>query len=120
MIQEVGSLSARVIELLGLPLADNQPIYLGDSNVTHMQARHPADFEKYGCFISEILAHPDYVGTNPKDDSIEYVKEFVIDGEYVKVAIRLSGGGKLYARSIYVLNQNRVENFIAKGTLKKI
>ena len=108
MIQEVGSLSARVIELLGLPLADNQPIYLGDSNVTHMQARHPADFEKYGCFISEILAHPDYV------------KEFVIDGEYVKVAVRLSGGGKLYARSIYVLNQNRVENFIAKGTLKKI
>ena len=66
-----------------------------------------------------ILATPDYVGQNPTDGSIEYVKEFLLAGEYVKVAVRLSQSDRYYARSLYVLNNNRVRNYIAKGTLKK-
>ncbi len=65
------------------------------------------------------MASPDYVGQNPSDGSIEYVKEFLVDGDHVKVAVRLAGSGRYYARSLYVLNPNRVKNFIAKGTLKK-
>ena len=120
MTTEVGKLSARVASLLGLSLPANQPILMGDSNIAHMLKRHPADYAKYGQYIPRILAFPDYVGQNPSDGSIEYVKEFQIDGEYVKVAVRLSGGGTLYARSLYVLKSNRVKNFIAKGTLKKV
>lgn len=120
MTQEVGKLSARVISLLGSSLKAGQPIYLGPGNIAHMQSRHPADYAKYGQYIPQILAQPDYVGENPKDGSIEYVKDFQINGEYVKVAVRLSGGGTLYARSLYVLNPNRVRNFIQKGTLKKV
>ena len=120
MTQEVGKLSARIISLLGSSLKAGQPIYLGPGNIAHMQSRHPADYAKYGQYIPLILAQPDYVGENPKDGSIEYVKDFQINGEYVKVAVRLSGGGTLYARSLYVLNPNRVHNFIQKGTLKKV
>lgn len=120
MTQEVGKVSARVISLLGSSLQVDQPIYLGPSNIAHMQSRHPADYAKYGQYIPQILAQPDYVGENPKDGSIEYVKDFQINGEFVKVAVRLSGGGALYARSLYVLNPNRVHNFVRKGTLKKV
>lgn len=52
-----------------------------------MQSRHPQDYEKYGADIADILNCPDYVGKNPKDDSIEYVKEYQVDGEFVKVAV---------------------------------
>ncbi len=120
MAKEVGKVSSRVISLLGLPLQDNQPIYLGDSNIAHMVSRHPADYAKYGQYIPQILASPDYVGQNPADGSIEYVKDFQINGEFVKVAVRLSGGGALYARSLYVLNPKRVHNFVQKGTLKRV
>lgn len=85
-----------------------------------MIQRHPADYQKYGAQIPYILSSPDYVGTNPSDGSIEYVKEFLVEGEYVKVAVRIAGTGKYFARSLYVLNPNRVRNFIAKGTLKKV
>lgn len=85
-----------------------------------MQTHHPADWAKYGTELINILAFPDYVGQNPSDGSIEYVKEFLVDGEFVKVAVRLSGQGYYYARSLYVLNDSRVKNFIAKGTLKKV
>ncbi len=85
-----------------------------------MKTSHPADFEKYGGELIHILAYPDYVGRNPTDGSIEYVKEFLIDGDYVKVAVRLSGKGLYFARSLYVLNPRRVHNYIDKGTLKKV
>lgn len=104
---------------MGIVVPGDRSIYLGASNIKHMQKSHPADYAKYGSQISNILASPDYVGQNPSDGSIEYVKEFVADGEYVKVAVRLSQTDRYYARSIYVLNDNRVKNYIAKGTLKK-
>lgn len=115
-----GSVSEQVEAILGLSITGDRNIYLGDSNLLHMQTSHPKDWEKYGAELFHILTAPDYVGQNPKDGSIEYVKEFLIDSEYVKVAVRLSGNGTFYARSLYVLNPNRVNNFIQKGTLKKV
>lgn len=118
-MKQVGKLHDNIINLLSLDYAPNTPIYLGQSNIDHMKKRHPVDFEKYGANITDIITKPDYVRQNPKDNSIEYVKEFEINNEYVKVAVRVSGSGVLYARSLYVLNRNRVKDFIAKGTLKK-
>ena len=119
-MQQVGTIKSDVINALGLTVKDNTPIYLGPSNIQHMNQRHPTDYQKYGTHIPSILATPDYVGVNPSDGSIEYVKEFLIAGEYVKVAVRIAGSGKYFARSLYVLNQKRVKNFIAKGTLKRL
>lgn len=115
----VGTISAEVISLLGLNIPAEIPIHLGSSNIAHMQQKHPADYAKYGADLPAILANPDYVGLNPKDGSIEYVKDYVVNGEYVKVAVRISVSGRYFARSMYVLNPNRVQNFIQKGTLKR-
>ena len=118
--QKVGSVSEKVIKLLGLTdISVNAPIYLGDSNINHMKSRHPKDNQKYGADISMIINDADYVGLNASDNSIEYVKEYKINNEFVKVAVRVSQGNVLYARSIYILNNKRVQNYIAKNTLKK-
>ena len=85
-----------------------------------MKASHPEDFRKYGGDIESIIANPDYVGKNIKDGSIEFTKEYMLNGDFVKVAIRVSLQNIYYARSLYVLNPNRVKNFIARGTLKKL
>lgn len=85
-----------------------------------MKTSHPEDFEKYKDELQNIIANPDYVGKNSKDDSIEFTKEYYINGEYVKVAVRVSTSNIYYAHSMYVLNPNRVKNFIAKGTLKNL
>lgn len=105
--------------MLGITVPSDRAIYLGPSNLTHMQTSHPEDFAKYGTELINILAYPDYVGQNPTDGSIEYVKEFQVDGEFVKVAVRLAQSDRFYARSLYVLNDRRVKNYISKGTLKK-
>jgi len=106
-------------KLLGIAVPADRTIYLGPTNVVHMRTSHPADFAKYGAELVNILAYPDYVGQNPTDGSIEYVKEFQVEGEFVKVAVRLAKTDRFYARSLYVLNNARVKNYIRKGTLKK-
>lgn len=116
---QVGQIKANVIAALGLSIAENTPILLGKSNIQHMKNDHPEDYVKYGAYIGDILDSPDYVGINPGDNSIEYVKEFEIDNDFVKVAVRVSRKGTLFARTIYTLNPNRTQNFIAAGTLKK-
>lgn len=117
--KQVGKLSQRVIELLGLTLSEGRSILLGESNIAHVVSRHPEDYALYGEYIPLILSMPDYVALNTKDESIEYVKEVQMDDIYVKVAVRVSARGQLFARSVYRLNTNRAKNFIEKGTLKK-
>lgn len=117
--KRVGQVTEYVEKLLGLTVPSDRTIYLGPSNLAHMQTSHPENFSKYGTELINILAYPDYVGQNPTDGSIEYVKEFQVDGEFVKVAVRLAKTDRFYARSLYVLNSTRVKNYIAKGTLKK-
>lgn len=120
MRKKIGAFSAQIIEILELDIPAGTPIYIADSNIEHMKTSHPNDFEKYGDELKNIISNPDYVGKNVKDDSIEFTKEYCIDGEYVKVAVRVSTHSIYYARSMYVLNPKRVKNFIAKGTLKKL
>lgn len=117
---EIGRITKEIIDLLDLSIEPNTPIYLGESNIEHMLSKHPKDYEKYGIKLPEIIGNPDYIGFNHKDGSIEYVKEFLVHNEYVKAAVRISTNGKFFARSLYVLNKNRVDNFIIKGTLKRL
>jgi hypothetical protein len=73
----VGRINKRVIELLDLnEIEPGLPILLGESNIQHMQASHPYDYEKYRKYLSEILSNPTYVAKHPKKDSIEYIKVF--------------------------------------------
>lgn len=118
--QRIGCFSSAVIQALGLDIKPGTPIYIADTNIEHMKISHPADFEKYGSDISSIIANPDYVGKNIADESIEFTKEYYLNGDFVKVAVRVSLHNTYYARSMYILNPNRVKNFIAKGTLIKL
>lgn len=119
--RQVGVISQTVIDLLGLSCPCDTPIFIGPTNVQHMESRHADDYTKYSCHLDLIISSPDYVGLNGGDGSIEFVKEFSLDATtYVKVAVRISQSGQYFARSIYTLNTNRVNNFIKKGTLKKV
>lgn len=113
----IGKISSLVELTLNLQNITDYNIYIGNSNITHMQNSHPADYLRYKDEIVNILANPDYVGLNKKDLSIEYVKEFQFNNEFVKVAVRVSQNNRFYARSLYVLNNKRVYNFIRKNTL---
>jgi len=117
---KVGEITKEVKELLNLSVIAGTPIYIGQSNIDHMMNKHPNEYMKYGIFIKDIIDFPDYVGINPGDDSIEYVKNFLFNNEYIKVAVRVSNSGMYFARSLYFLKSSRVYDFINSGTLKPL
>lgn len=120
MKRTVGEISDRIQSLLNLDITGDTSIYLGETNIAHMEKTHPADYAKHKNNIEDILKSPDYVCQNKNDGSLEYVKEYQVDNEYVKIAIRITTNNQFYVRSIYKLNNSRVANFISKGTLKKV
>ena len=115
MINIVGEISLEVIELLNLPLSEAVPIYIGATNKEHMANEHNYEFNLYYDKLPQIISSADFVRLKKEDNSIEYIKSF---GKYVKLAVRVAGDNNYYARSLYIIDTNRVENLLKKGDLK--
>ncbi|MBE6106757.1 PBECR2 nuclease fold domain-containing protein [Anaerovibrio lipolyticus] len=114
--RQVGTIDKKTIELLGLSIAPDTPILLGESNINHMKESHPEDYEKYFSSLEAILAAPDYVNLNPKDGSIKYIK--TVD-EHVVVGVRVSTKGKAFARTIFTIEEWKFKQYADGGYLKE-
>jgi len=115
--EKVGEISLEVIKLLGLPLTEAVPIYIGVTNIAHMAREHSYEFNHFYEKIPLIISTADYVRLKKDDGSIEYVKSF---GKYVKLAVRIAGDGKFYTRSLYRVRDNVVKRMVKNKTLKPL
>lgn len=119
--EKIGAVNEVVIKVLNLSLNPDTPILVGESNLEHMKKEHPEDFKKYSGKLAEILDSPDYIAKHPNKDSIEYIKKFYdaeID-DYVLVAVRATSKGICYARTLFVMADEKVTKYKAKNALKK-
>ena len=119
-LKTIGYITKEIISLLSLDLDADTPIYIGDTNIAHTKNRHAYEYDKYFDQIEEIISEPDYVGKNPKDGSVSFVKEYEISGEYVRVAVRITTKKKCFAKTLHLLSTCNTERYIEKGTLKKL
>ena len=115
----IGKINKRVIELLNLNIKENTPIMLGDTNIEHMKRQHADDYEKYGKNISNIIKEPTYVAKNPIQGSIEYIKEYKADNEYILVAVRITNKGNMFARTMFKMTERKKNIYLQKGYAKK-
>ena len=120
LMKTIGYFSKEIVDLLNLDVAYGTPIFIGESNIEHIKNRHPYEYDKYFDSIEEILNSPDYVGLNPKDNSVAYVKEYQINSEFIRVAVRITPNKKCYAKTLHLLSTCNAERYIKKGTLMKL
>ena len=116
----IGYISEQIINLLQLNIPPDTPVYIGENNIEHIKNRHPYEYDKYLPQITAIINTPDYVGLNPKDSSILFVKLYEFDGEYVRVAVKITSAGRCYAKTLHLLSTCNAERYLEKGTLKKL
>ena len=115
----VGTINEKVIDMFDLNIKTGQPIYLGQGNKEHMQAEHPDDYSKYGDKIEYILNNPDFIAKHPKKDSIEFIKIFPNgNDDYVLVAVRATGKGQFFARTLFVMDKEKVDKYTEKDAFK--
>jgi hypothetical protein len=119
-MRKVGEFTDKIIAGLGLEIPEGTPIFIGESNEKHIQSRHPYEYERYYDRIPEILAEPDYLGINPKDKSVQFVKVFCVGSEYIRVAVKITRSAKCFVKTLHLLSTCNAERYIRKGTLKKL
>ena len=116
---KVGEISQKVIDTFGLSVALGTPIFCGPGNILHMKSEHPLDFEKYNDKINEIISTPDFICKHPKKTSVEYVKVFKNNkDDHVLVAVRASGNGVMFARTLFVMDPKKVQAYQLKDAFK--
>ena len=119
-MEPIAYISKEIIDLLELDIIPDTPVYIGDTNIEHIKNRHPYEYEKYFSDIGIIINSPDFVGLSPKDNSILFVKLYKINGEYVRVAVRITASGKCFAKTLHLLSTYNAERYMEKGTLKRL
>ena len=120
-IKEIGWLSQNIITKLGITnIPVNTPIYIGPSNIHHMQSSHLNDYNTYKDKISEIINTPDYGYLNAKDNSIELIKDFIENGTHVRAAIRISNNNQLFLRTLFTITDSKLENYKNSKKLIKL
>ncbi|TLG70287.1 PBECR2 nuclease fold domain-containing protein [Culicoidibacter larvae] len=98
---------------------DNCEVYIGEDNFSHMETNHPNDFKKYSKDIADIIKYPDYIACNPsKKTSIEFIKQYRINNEYVLVAVRATQSGVFFARTLFVMDPVKVTKYLNSGFMK--
>jgi len=117
MNEKIGEFSSEVISLLNLNIPVGTGIFIGETNIAHMLKTHPYEFHLFFDQLSYIISNADFVRLRVNDNSIEFIKEF---GKYIKLAVRIAGDGKYYARSLYFIETNRVENLLKTKKLKQL
>lgn len=120
MAEQIGFITQDVIDLLGLDLPANTPIYIGESNYLHIERQHPDEYGLYVDRIDLIIRRPDYVGISPTNGAIEYIKEFRKNNDLIKVAVRIASSGEYYVRTLYAVNERHIISAINKGLLRKM
>ena len=111
MNKKIGKISKKVIKVLGLKYQKEQPIFIGEANINHMKAKHPEDFKRFGKKIEDIIKNPTYLAMNEKKKSIEFIKEYKIDNKYVLVAVRVSNNNVHFARTMYIMAEEKVKKY---------
>ena len=116
----IGHISQSVINTLDLKMKPDTPVFIGPENIEHIRNRHPYEYDKYYADIGAIIDSPDYVGINPKDGSLLFVKLYKVHGEYIRVAVKITSRGKCFAKTLHSLSICNAERYLEKGTLKKL
>lgn len=119
-MKPIAYITQKVVDALNLDVLPGTPVFIGETNLEHIKSRHPYEYEKYLPDIGTIIDSPDYVGLSPKDSSILFVKLYEVNGEYIRVAVRITSGGRCYAKTLHLLSTCNAERYIEKGTLKKL
>lgn len=65
-MQKIGTFEKHIIELLELDIVPGTPIFIGESNVSHIKSRHPYEFDKYLPDIEHIVKNPGLCWNKPK------------------------------------------------------
>lgn len=120
---KIGELSNEIINLLNLDCKP-QNIFLWGARIDEHCEKHKVEYSSPTAYdeairnIPQIISNPDYVGKNPKNGNIQYIKKLT---DLSLVGVRIITGSKgLIFRTIFPISEGKLKSNIKNGIYKKM
>ncbi|MBP0985119.1 MAG: hypothetical protein J6A19_15485 [Oscillospiraceae bacterium] len=87
-VHYIGKIDVNIYKCVTEDIVSDEVI-ITDVQVSHIQARHPGVFEKYGKYFEEVVSSPDYILEANKPNTALVLKQIPTENGYTKMALRL-------------------------------
>ena len=87
-MQIVGKIDRNIYRVVS-PRIQTDEVIITDERITHIQKRHPNDFEQYAKYIQRIIEEPDYILEANKPNTAFLLKEFTENDKRFQLILRL-------------------------------
>ena len=87
-VHYIGKIDVNIYKCVTEDIVSDEVI-ITDAQVSHIQARHPGVFEKYGKYFEEVVSSPDYILEANKPNTALVLKQIPTENGYTKMALRL-------------------------------
>ncbi|MEG0899809.1 MAG: hypothetical protein RSF40_08900 [Oscillospiraceae bacterium] len=120
-LTEVGIYPQKFNDILGVQIP-TEKIYVSNGLVIHLYKHGHTDCIQHLSNLSDIIAHPDYIGVNPNEvgDSVELVKVY---NDNILIGLKLdrdvNEGFYLYVSTMYTIQEQKLNRRLHSGRLKK-
>ena len=87
-VHTIGKIDRNIYKCVTEDIATDEVI-ITDERITHIQGRHPNDYERFCSYIPEILENPDYIIAANKPNTATVLKQITDKGEKFQLVLRL-------------------------------
>lgn len=78
-----------VIYSVVMPQLVTDEVIITDTQIAHVQERHPQDYERYVAYIPQVLMQPDYILEANRPHTAFVLKAFDVEGVRFQLILRL-------------------------------
>ena len=110
-------MTPKVIKAFNLDYKPGEDITQSAQRKKHME-KHRQEFSDFDAIyerIPEIISHQDYIGHHPDGQSVEYIKRI-----YGNVLVAVTLCDKLNVRTMFVIKDSKLKNYLNAGRAKKM
>ena len=113
----VGNYNTSFNSILGCNYPDYE-IYRSKGLIAHLLKRHHESALKFIDDVPDIINNPDFIGINPNDFSLEYVKQLK---KNVHIGIKVdTTNNRMYVATMYIITDAVISRYLNTGRLKKV
>lgn len=84
----VGKINREIYKCVTEDIVTDEVI-ITENQILHIRERHPSDYEKFGEYIPQILAEPDYILEANKPNTAFVLKRITVDEKNFQLILRL-------------------------------
>jgi hypothetical protein len=117
---KLGRINRAVEKALNEDFGEEVWIYLLAEDLDKMASKWPTIYLSRISEAAKIIKSPDYAGYVEKKQTLYFIKEYLKDGRFQKVALSLVKEGQWHLKELFALNEEKSEEIAREGYLARV